>query len=308
MGGPDPSRSGGEGVKAAAAGACKNFDRRPRDALITGEVVGVRVFAAVCAKGAGVVRAGVLGAAAFSLTFLLLAVAPGLAQAPLSAAPPPPLPGFVPPYEVSKTVRAAGFTPLAPPMREGTTYVLRATDFRGILMRVVVDARSGAIRAVNRIVPPSGSYGPVGMMSPYGEPPPYMPPPYRVPPPYGVPAAYASPDIDGPTVEPQGADLRQAGLGQSDLAAPPSAIRATATRPFEAGPPLPRPRPAELAARDAQAAAKTTDKTSDKTTDMPAETRAVKPEAKPNAAAIAPAAVPVAPAVSKKPPAPQLPD
>ena len=40
--------------------------------------------------------------------------------------------------------RLAGFDPLALPLREGTTYVIRATDFRGILMRVVVDARSGA--------------------------------------------------------------------------------------------------------------------------------------------------------------------
>jgi hypothetical protein len=241
------------------------------------------------------VRAGVFGAAAFSLTFVLLAVEPGFAQAPPSAAPPPPLPGFVAPYEVSKTVRSAGFTPLAPPMREGTTYVLRATDFRGILMRVVVDARSGVIRAVNRIVPPSAIYGPVGMTSPYGEPL-YMPPPYRVPPPYGMPAAYAAPDIDGPAAGPQEADLGTAALGPT-----PSAIRPAVTHPPDTGPPLPRPRPAELAARDAQAPAKTP------------EPPAVKPEAKPGAAAAAPPAAPVvapaAPAAAKKPPAPaQLPD
>ena len=47
----------------------------------------------------------------------------------------------MPPYEVTKLVRSAGFDPLAPPLREGSTYVLRATDFRGILMRVVVDAQ-----------------------------------------------------------------------------------------------------------------------------------------------------------------------
>ncbi len=63
----------------------------------------------------------------------------------------------MPPYEVTKIVRSAGFDPLAPPLREGTTYVLRPTDFRGILMRVVVDAHSGAIRAVNPIVPRPGS-------------------------------------------------------------------------------------------------------------------------------------------------------
>ena len=57
---------------------------------------------------------------------------------------------------------------------------------RGILMRVVVDARSGAIRAVNRIVPGPSGYGPVGMMpGPYGAPPPY----YRRAAYYGYPMA-----------------------------------------------------------------------------------------------------------------------
>ena len=74
-----------------------------------------------------------LGAAAYSLIFLLLAIAPGSAQSP------PPLPGFVPPFEITRIVRTAGFDPMARPLREGTTYVVRATDFRGILMRVVVD-------------------------------------------------------------------------------------------------------------------------------------------------------------------------
>jgi len=38
----------------------------------------------------------------------------------------------VPPYEILRTLRAAGFQPLAPPLREGTTYVVRALDFRGV--------------------------------------------------------------------------------------------------------------------------------------------------------------------------------
>ncbi len=134
-------------------------------------------------------RAGVFGTAALSLCFLLAAAASGHAQSPPPSAPAP-LPGFVPPYEITKIVRTAGFDPLAPPRREGTTYVLRATDFRGILMRVVVDARSGAIRAVNRIVPGPGSYGPAGMMAgPYGPPPLY----YGGPPPYGMLPAYGPP-------------------------------------------------------------------------------------------------------------------
>jgi hypothetical protein len=190
----------------------------------------------------------------------------------------------VPPYEVTKIVRSAGFEPLAPPLREGTTYVLRANDFRGILMRVVVDARSGAIRAVNRIVP---AYGQVGMMMP----PPYgAPPPYGMPPAYSVPAGYGPPGMDGPEMAPE-----EAGLG---LPPPPPGIR-PAMHPFvPALPPLPRPRPAELASRDPKAGAKASEP-------LPP---AIKLDAKPNAAVIAPPTAGVTPAAPKRPPADPLPD
>jgi len=120
------------------------------------------------------------------LAFYVLSAASGFAQS--SASPSPsaqiPLRGFVPPYEILRTVRAAGFEPLAPPLRERTTYVVRAIDFRGVAMRVVVDARSGAIREANRIVAGPGLYGP------------YMPGPYA-PVHYGrlaVPPAYPPPE------------------------------------------------------------------------------------------------------------------
>ncbi len=216
-------------------------------------------------------RAGVFGAAAFSLCVSLLAAASGYAQSPPPSAPPPaapaPLPGFVPPYEITKIVRTAGFNPLAPPRREGTTYVLRATDFRGILMRIVVDARSGALRAVNRIVPGPGSYGPV-MAGPYGE-----PPPYGAPPPYGMLPPYGPPDMVGPEMGPEEVDFGPvmgppmgppgpppppgtrssmyppaAGpLAPSPLA-PGSLVSAP---PAPSSPPLPRPRPAGLASHEA---------------------------------------------------------
>lgn len=138
--------------------------------------------------------------------------------------------GVMPPYEVTRIVRYAGFEPLAPPLREGTTYVLRATDFRGILMRVVVDARSGAIRAVNRIVPGPAFGGPVGMATPYGVSPTYGGPPrYAMPPPYGPEG------FDDIVVEPE----------EMPTAMPPHGAHPAAPSP----PPLPRPRPAELAAR-----------------------------------------------------------
>ncbi len=164
------------------------------------------------------------GTAAFALSFLLLAAASGHAQAPpplpqtpapQPQAPAAPLPvtGFVSPYEIVHTLRSAGFDPLSPPLREGTTYVLRATDFRGILMRVVVDARTGAIRDVNRIVPGPGRYGEL-----YGAPPPYDPA-----------------DFDAVVPAP----------GANDMV--PQLVRPAAADP--ASPPLPRPRPAALASR-----------------------------------------------------------
>jgi hypothetical protein len=172
------------------------------------------------------------------LTLLLaLAAAPSRAQTPPapSAAPPPtqPFTGFVSPYEIVHTLRSAGFDPLAPPLREGTTYVVRATDFRGILMRVVVDARTGAIRDANRIVPGPGRYGALdGVASSYG------------------------PDLDAGAMAP----------GDSEVDPPllrPAVARPPAHPPLLA-PPLPRPRPATLASRKPEGDPKASDKSSTK--------------------------------------------
>jgi hypothetical protein len=177
-------------------------------------------------------------------------MAAGHAQAPAPVPLPPPNPstaadppetslpvqsvsGFVSPYEIMRTLHSAGFDPLAPPLREGTTYVARANDYRGILMRVVLDARTGAIRDANRIVPGPGNYG-----GPYSSdgPGPYGQGPYgqvgMVAPPYGQPA-----DFDDPPPMP------------AQAAAMPSPLRppATHTAARSSGPPLPRPRPGELA-------------------------------------------------------------
>lgn len=243
-------------------------------------------------------RARVSGTAAFAMIVLLAAVAPGLAQAPppQAAAPTPPPPGFVPPYEITRAVRAAGFDPLAPPLREGTTYVLRANDFRGILMRVVVDARTGAIRDVNRIVPgremnDPAAYGQVGMMPPYGSPPDEMPP-------YGIP-----PEFDAPEMAPS---------EQGALPRPPfrsSAARSTTRASGAMIPPLPRPRPAELVSRKpidndkAQAkpvvapdvkADATTDTKSDTKTDAKTEAKSESPSTTPPATGAAPRKTPAA--------------
>jgi hypothetical protein len=177
----------------------------------------------------------------FGIGVLLLEVAAGHAQAPPpqpppTAAPepaPPSVSSFVPPYEIMRTVRSAGFDPLAPPLREGTTYVLRATDYRGILMRVVVDARSGAIRDANRIVPGPGAYGydQVGL----------GPPRYGLRPDEPLPAYGAPPGFDAPEMPP------------SEDSALPRSPRSTAAHATRSGgtavPPLPRPRPPQLASR-----------------------------------------------------------
>jgi hypothetical protein len=240
------------------------------------------------------VRVSVSAASAVcALTCLALSTVAGHAQVSATSAQFAPLPsvGFMPPYEIARTVRRSGFDPLAPPMREGSTYVVRATDFRGILMRIVVDARSGAIRDVSRIVPGPGSYGPQAGMAPGMGPnmgpgmgpnmAPYGVPSEEMPPPYGQPAEY---------------DVPPASLEEGELSGRGSHA---VTRASVTVPPLPRPRPPELAARkpieeakpeskpDAKAAAKTESKAAakpeSKTAAKPESKTAAKPESKPDA-------------------------
>jgi len=265
----------------------------------------------------------VVGPKAFgvgALLLVLLTAAAGHAQTPPPLSPSPPAPpqvpqpvaGFVSPYEVMRTARTAGFHPVAPPLREGTTYVLRATDHHGILMRVVIDARSGVIRDAAQIVPGPGRYDQYGMLppgaSPYGVPP-YGHPPYAPPP-------YSRANLEPPAPAEEGA-------------APPlppaahAAIRAGAA-------PLPRPRPQNQVARkpvdpDAKTAAKTAakpDGTANIKSDAKADTKVdskadatttgsnpkpnpeSKPDVKSDAASTATAVTPVAPRKAAPPPDP----
>jgi len=151
---------------------------RPNLRLISGAAVDNR-------DGEGV---AVLRRSGIAFAFCVLSAVSSFAQSsPSPSTSPTPLRGFVPPYEILRTLRAAGFQPLAPPLREGTTYVVRALDFRGVPVRVVADAHSGAIRDANRIVAGPGLYGP------------YMPGPYA-PAYYGRLAAspYPPPDESNP--------------------------------------------------------------------------------------------------------------
>jgi hypothetical protein len=184
-------------------------------------------------------RPGVLGgvfSASAATAVLLATIAAAGAQTPPGSPPPPspppaqaspkPVTGFVPPFEIMRTVRAAGFHPLAPPLRDGTIYVLRATDYRGIPMRVVLDARTGVIRDVTRIV--SAASDPYGLMSPA----------------YGV-STDALPDAyDAPSIE------SNEGNGTPPMTPPvvaPKPARSATVR--SSSPPLPRPRPAALASQ-----------------------------------------------------------
>jgi hypothetical protein len=174
------------------------------------------------------------------LALSLLAGASAFAQSAPSAVPPPSLPlrGFISAFETLRIVRAAGFDPLAPPLRQGTTYVVRAIDFRGIAMRVVVDARSGVIRDANRIVSGPGLYGP------------YAPGPYG-------PVYYGRLGPPPPHLGPPD----ELYIGAGELAPSEDELRAVSLHGPHSGVttlipavPLPRPRPAGLSAAGASEA------------------------------------------------------
>ena len=213
------------------------------------------------------------------LVACLLAAAPGRAQV-TPAAPPPaaqPITGFVSSYEIARIARSAGFDPLAPPLREGTIYVLRATDYRGILMRVVIDAHTGAIRDANRIVPGPGRYGQY----------------------YGAPSIHDPADLDLPAMVPSTADVEPA------LVRPLGPRGATRSVMPEI-PPLPRPRPAALVSRkpldDANPAAKARLIVDPKTVTTPGAAPDAKPQINSEVITTAPPVL-ATPGTTKKTPA-----
>ncbi len=245
----------------------------------------------------GVWRAAALPAALVASVAMMLVAGAAAQSPPLppAAAPaqPKPVTGFVPTFEIMRTVRAAGFDPLAPPLREGTTYVLRATDYRGILMRVVLDARTGAIRDVTRIVPAaSGSLGVV--LPPYGSPrydAPYADPPYGAPIEYeGAPPGLQRPEERAPPQLPP------------PIAAPPVTHAKASTRKLSL--PLPRPRPDGLASSQRPGASNNTEKGSRPSEKGPAAGSGKTEKAIGNANPITAQPTPSAPAAQAKSPAP----
>jgi len=59
----------------------------------------------------------------------------------------------LPPYEINTIVRSMGLDPLTHPQRRGPYYVLDAVDPRGFEVRVVADARIGAVISVTPAAP-----------------------------------------------------------------------------------------------------------------------------------------------------------
>jgi hypothetical protein len=165
----------------------------------------------------------------------------------------------LPAYAIMSIVRSTGLTPLTRPMRRGSNYVLVAIDRSGRQMRLVVDARRGAILnmrpAVAAAPPYYGPYpGPYGAV-PSGAPA-YGAPLYGAAPPYGQAAApieppvTAAPPAEAPLALPPAP--RSIPHAANDAAAPtPRANTKLANAPTgivsipdPPAPPLPRPRPA----------------------------------------------------------------
>jgi hypothetical protein len=191
----------------------------------------------------------------------------------------------LPPQQIMRAVRYAGFIPISGPARRGPNYVVVATDRNGTQVRVAVNAYEGEVVNVTPIIamrppgPVPGGPGLVPMeplpprvgMAPQGVAPQSMPPrELKDPPPDALPpgAAYNRPSssIDTPS-----APLPPRGTSSPRLANAPAT-----TGPIHAAPaartPIPRPRP-NVASSEAAA----TPAASEPAASTPPATAAAKP-------------------------------
>ena len=162
----------------------------------------------------------------------------------------------LPPNEALMIARSSGLRPLTQPARQGSNWVLLASDNMGGQLRVVINARTG------RIVHAAPAHDP---RFAYGEPPsrprglvPIAPPQHAAAPPPGYGAA-PPPDLNTPTPPlprtarttppPQQTPPAAGGSQKSNLAGAPDVTGSVPTRPART--PLPRPRPA-IAANEAR--------------------------------------------------------
>jgi len=148
------------------------------------------------------------------LIFGLAEIAPALAQ---SVPPPDRARRMVAPDEVLTMLRSTELTPLERPTRRGVTYALRAVDADGDQVRVIVDARTGAILTVTPIER-SDLAGP-GLRRPQ-EPDGYVGP---GPAPRSAPSVFYEPNAPTYRPRPPGAvpGAPVAGVPRDDDAAPP---------------------------------------------------------------------------------------
>jgi hypothetical protein len=203
----------------------------------------------------------------------------------------------LPPGQIDRIVRSAGYAPLSAPVRRGPNYVVPAVGRQG-QVRVIVDAYAGDIVGVRPMV----------AAAPYGEPPvPHDPrlgnvPPQNVPP-QNVPPGYREPPVaHGPGADPRAAEGNGPVPPRNVPGAPVSppnqrianapAGGAAAVAPPPARTPIPRPRPNVAEAPAATATAPAPARTTPPAAATPAE---VVPEAPPAPARPATPLVPVAP-------------
>jgi hypothetical protein len=200
--------------------------------------------------GEGSVKARLLACAAGFVCAFPLAAGAQVTGAnparPYSAGPPPSYAPGPPPFgdavsarEIAAGARSAGFELLTEPVRRGPVYVMRAVNRQGIRVRILADAHSGRILAVNRVL-----MGPV-----VGEAAPPPPPPQPRYQPYLSGRGYYEnaplPPGDVPTYRPD------ASLGPPTMEARPNPERAPAYgtpqpgKKVAARPPAPRARPGD---------------------------------------------------------------
>jgi hypothetical protein len=149
---------------------------------------------------------------------------------------------LMPPYEVARVVRSSGLIPVAPPMRSGVAYIVRAMDRYGTPVRMVIDGRSGEIVEVRRIAAAAPDYG-----YPRREPPPYG---YSrgEPPPYGYPRGEAAPGYRAAPPPAAAVPSRE------DRQVPPRTTEPRSAAVTPAHPPVPRARPSTAAPAQASIA------------------------------------------------------
>src|ERR1700686_521994 len=115
-----------------------------------------------------------MGRFAVKIRALLLLCGASLALAGAASAEPPGMGNAaldgLPPGRILAIVRATGFDPVGPPVRDGELYRVRALDPDDIEYRIVIDARTGRTVSVREIGMPGPYRQAMPAYGPYGGP------------------------------------------------------------------------------------------------------------------------------------------